>query len=158
MQCRQYVNLVAGRQPHQRPRGGGGQEPQAQVLPSFVGQLLDQSQSPTDPTLVPAQEFGDFDLGHAVLTHQGVDDPGFFPLLGATASLVEPVNGCLGHTLISLHQPGTECFQAQRPRGGETLETVEDLVRLLAEADDHGSELSVTLERSGHGSLSVGIG
>jgi len=25
VQCRQHVDLVAGRQPHQRPRGGGRQ-------------------------------------------------------------------------------------------------------------------------------------
>ena len=132
--------------------------PRSQVFPGFVGQLLDQCQSPADPALVPAQKLGDLDLGHAVLTHQSVDDPGFFPLLRATAGLVEPVDGRLGHTLISLHQPGTEGLQAEGPRGGEPLETVEDLVRLLAEADDHGSELSVALERSGHGGLGVGIG
>ena len=107
---------------------------------------------------MPAQELGDLDLGHAVLAHQGVDDPGFFPLLRATAGLVEPVDGRLGHTLIGLQQPGTEGLQAEGPRGGEALETVEDLVRLLAETDDHGSELSIALERSGHGGLGVGIG
>src|SRR4029077_2860418 len=47
---------------------------------------------------------------------------------------------------------------AKGPRRGETRETIEDLVRLLAEADDHGRELSIALERSGHGSLGVGIG
>ena len=104
------------------------------------------------------RELGDLDLGHAVLAHQGMDDPGFFPLLGATAGLVEPVDGRLGQTLVGLQEPGTEGLQAEGPRGGETLETVEDLVRLLAEADDHGSELSIALERSGHGGLGVGVG
>ena len=87
-----------------------------------------------------------------------MDDPGFFPLLSATAGLVEPVDGRLGHALVGLQQPRAEGLQAEGPRGGEPLETVEDLVRLLAEADDHGSELSIALERSGHGGLGVGIG
>src|SRR5579864_2109150 len=105
---------------------------------------------------MPAQELGNLDLGHAVLTHQCVDDPGFFPLLRATADLVESVDSRLGHPLVSLYQPGGECLQAEGPCGGESLETVENLVRLLAEANDHGSELSIALERSRHGGLGGG--
>ena len=107
---------------------------------------------------MPAQQFGDFELGQAVVTHQGVNDPGFFPLLWATAGLVEPVDGGLGRPFVGLQQPGTECLQAEGLRGGQTLEAVEDLVRLLAEADDHGGELSIALERAGHGGLGLGIG
>src|SRR5208337_2271333 len=132
------------------------QQPQAEVFAGFVGQFLDQSQPPADPTLVPAQELGDLELGHAVLTHQGVDDPGFFPLLWATAGLVEPVDSRLGHALIGLQETGTEGLQADGPRGGETLETVENLVHLFAKANDHGSELSIALERSGHGGIGIG--
>ena len=57
------------------------------------------------------KQLGDLDLGQAVLAHQGVDDPGFFPLLGAAAGLVEPVDGGLGRALVGLQEPGTEGLQ-----------------------------------------------
>ena len=88
------LRLVAGRQPHQRPgavpeRTPGGDLPEPRRSASH------QRQPSTDPALVPAQEIGDLDLGHAVLTTRAYD-PGFFPLLGASAGVVEPVDRGLG--------------------------------------------------------------
>ena len=98
----QDLGLVAGRQPHQRPRGGGREQPEAEVIAGGVGQLLDQGQPAADPALVPAQQLGDLDLGQAVLADQGMNDPGVFPFLGAAAGLVEAVDGGLGGALVRL--------------------------------------------------------
>jgi hypothetical protein len=51
----QQFGLVAARQPYQRPRGGGRDQPEAEVVTGGVGQLLDQGQPAADPALVPAQ-------------------------------------------------------------------------------------------------------
>ena len=90
-------------------------QPQAEVFPGFVGQLLDQRQPSADPALVPAEQLGDLDLGHAVLADQGMNDPGFFPLLGAPAGLVEPVDGGLGQALVGLEQSRVDGLQARAP-------------------------------------------
>ena len=98
----QDLGLVAGRQPHQRPRGRGGEQAEAEVFAGGVGQLLDQGQPAADPALVPSQQLGDLDLGQAVVTDQGMNDPGFFPLVGLAAGLVEAVDGGLGGAFVGL--------------------------------------------------------
>ena len=133
-------------------------QPQPQILPSFVGELLDQRQPSADPGLVVAEQFSHLDLGHAILTDQGMDDPGLFPLLGATAGLIEREDGGLGRALVGLEQPRADGLQSERPGGGQPLETVEDLVRLLAETDDQGRQLPIAPHRAGHGGLGVGVG
>jgi hypothetical protein len=51
----QHFGLVALRQPHDLPRGGGRQQAHAQFVPCLGSQPLDQRQPPTHPALVTPQ-------------------------------------------------------------------------------------------------------
>src|SRR6516164_1817215 len=116
---------------------------EAEVITGGIGQLLDQGQPAADPALVPAEQIGDLDLSEAVVADQGMDDPGVFPLLGAAAGLVEAVDGRLGGAVVGRPDPRGDGRPAEGPGGGQPLEAVEDLVGVVARADDQRGELAV---------------
>jgi hypothetical protein len=75
-----------------------------------------------------------------------MDDPGVLPFLGVAAGLVEAVDGGLGGALVGLVGPCADGRPTEGDGGGVALEAVEDLVGLLAEADDQGGELAIAAE------------
>ena len=96
-------------------------------------------------------------LRQAVLAHQGMNDPGFFPISGPPAGLIQAQDGRLGQALIDLQGPYADGLETENLRGGQALETIEDLVGLLAEADDQRCLLPIATQGLGHGGLGLGV-
>lgn len=101
----QNLRLVALRQPHDLARRRGRQETHTQFIFRFGTQTLDQRQPPAHPTLVAPKQLGHFYLANPVFSYQSLDNPCFFELTGAATGAVQPTDGGLGGTLVSLQQP-----------------------------------------------------
>jgi hypothetical protein len=98
---------------HQGPRRRRRQQPQPEVHARLLDQAFHQRQSPAHPALVAAQQLGRLDLVEAILTHQGMNHPGFLQRLHGPATPVEPVDGRLGGTLISRQQLRRQAAQGR---------------------------------------------
>src|SRR5690606_29578265 len=83
------LHLVALRQPTDLPSRCRGEEPELEVLPYGLGELLEQSETAADPALVATQKLGDLLLGKPVLAHERVDDPRLFDFAHCPARLIE---------------------------------------------------------------------
>ncbi len=147
----QSLDLVAARQPHQLARRSGREQAQSQIVLAFFAQLLQQSQPPTDPTLVPPQQRRHRHLRQTVLMNQGLHDPGFFQFLRRAADEVQPIDGGLGLLLVDLQTAGRERREAaQRAGRSQAFETVDQHVRLVELANDDRGKLTVAQQRGGH--------
>ena len=94
--------------------------------------------APAHPAFVPPQQLRGFYLAHAVLTHQGVNDPSFFQFARAAADAIESVNGGFHRALVSFHQTGRKMIElCQTARRSQTLESVDQLIALPATAYHH---------------------
>jgi hypothetical protein len=86
-------------------RRRGRQQSHAQLVARLGTEALQQCQSAAYTTLVPPQKLRHFHLAHAVLAHQGVNDPRFFQFPRAAAGAIEAVDGGFHCPLVGFHQP-----------------------------------------------------
>ena len=150
--------LVARGQPRQLTGQARRQQTQTQFRLRLGTQPLQQRQSPTDPTLVLAEQLRRFHLRQSVLAHQGLHDPRFLQLARMPTRPVEPEDRRLRRTLVGFDQTHAQRRPGDRHGGRVALETVEQLGAIVPPARRHRRQLAVTPQRPRHRVLRRRIG
>lgn len=151
--------LVATLQLRKTRRRTRRQEPEPYVRLDGVVERLGQHEPPAHPALVPPEQTPDRRLVELVLAVERAHQPALLELgQPMVVAIVQRADGHLRVDGVDREGVGAQLAPAERPRGTQSLEAVDDLGPIVrAGEDDDCRQLTVPLERLPHRRQRLGL-